>query len=172
MRRLSIRCQWLQPCATYCVVWNTQCTRVRSYSDLLRPSGIASTEGETVEDFAAKVGLQSLDDRGPADQDLLQIAVWTHNHTVVRSLLALRCPGSPWHRNAVGHFAFDLAVTSANVEALRAIIATGDIDDDHITVPNVLGATSLHIAAENGHLQLVKLLLDRRADVARFLIVV
>jgi len=135
------------------------------YSELLLPSVMRSTEGETIEQFAAKVGLESLNDRGEADQDLLQIAVRMHDLAAVRSLLALRCSGSPWHRNAVGNSAFDIAVFCANVESARAFLATGEIGDDHITVPNVLGGTTLQAAAENGHLELVQLLLDHRAEV-------
>jgi len=136
-----------------------------SYSELLQPSVMLSKEGETLEHFAAKVGLQSLHDRGDADMDALQIAVWMHNQAAVRNLLHLRCPGSPWHRNAVGNVAFDLAVISANLESAQAIMATGEIGKDSINVPNVLGATILQTAAENGHLELVQLLLDHRAEV-------
>ena len=134
------------------------------FSHLIHPSVMISKEGETIEQFAAKVGLQSLYDDGIGDSDALHIAVWMHNQSAVRTLLTLRC-NSLLHRNAVGNTAFDNAVICASLESARAILATGQIEEQHISVVNYLGGTTLQTAAENGHVQLIQLLLDHRADV-------
>jgi len=83
-----------------------------------------------------------------------------HNQNAVRTLLTLRC-NSLLHRNVIGNTAFDIAVMCANVESARAILATGE----HISVVDHLGGTTLQTAAENGHVELIQLLLDHLADV-------
>ena len=95
----------------------------------------------------------------------MHFAVWMHDQVAVRNLLAFRCSGSPWYRNALVSSAFDVAVTSGCVEAARAIFAAGEIGEDVISVPNGLGGTNLQAAAENGHQELVQMLLDLRAEV-------
>jgi len=152
-------------CYILCGLEHTVYAGAEKWSDLVHPSVMSPTEAETVEHFAHKVGLQGLHDTGVAGQDTLQFAVWMHDQAMVRKLLALRCPGSPWHRDKVGGSAFDLAFHCANAESARAIYATGEIGDADITVPNALGATTLQVAAENGNLELVQMLLDHQAEV-------
>merc|ERR1712012_872327 len=97
--------------------------------------------------------------------DALHLAVWMQDHAMVQKLLALRSPAAVWYKNKMQDNAFTLAVRSGSVDLARAILATGDIEDFHITVPNALGGTILQAAAENGQLELVELLLVLRADV-------
>ena len=134
------------------------------FSHSIHPSAMISKEGETIEHFAARVGLQSLWDSGFGDSDALHLAVWIHNQSAMRTLLTLRC-NSLLHRNVKGNTTFNNAVISANVESARAILATGEIEEEHISVVNHLGGTTLQSAAKNGHVELIQLLLDDRADV-------
>merc|ERR1712136_435422 len=93
------------------------------------------------------------------------IAVWMQDRAMVQKLLALRCPGAAWYGNKVQDNAFDLTVRSGSLDLARTFLATGDVGDDLITVPNALGGTILQAAAENGHLELVNMLLALHAEV-------
>ena len=97
------------------------------FSHLLHPSDMMAIEGETVEHFAARVGLSSVDDNASVfAHDALGIAVILQDCSMVQKLLALRCAGASWYRNSVQVNAFDIAVPSGNVDVVRTILATGD----------------------------------------------
>lgn len=152
-------------CYIACGLEHTIYAGAEGLKELLRKSPLMADESETVEAFAGRVGFGSLHARGGNDQDLLQVAVWMHHQSVVRKLLALRSPGEPWHRNVVNNNAFEIAVIAGSLDMTQSMLATGDIGEGLMTVPNVVGGTILQTAAENGHAELVHLLLERRAEV-------
>jgi len=138
-----------------------------AFQGKLPPTVVARGEDEdTPSNFAAQVGLQNTDGVDPgSQQDLLQVAVWCQHNVMVHKLLQLRLPGEAWHKNVLGADAFLLSCSCGNVEAARALCAREDFEADMLDVPNALGATSLHLSAETGHLEIVQLLLQRGAQV-------
>ena len=117
---------------------------------------MAVRESDTPERFAQRVGFESLDARASGGISLLQAAVFCHHNRTVRQLLSLPCTAELLCRNEVGSSVLDVACVAGNVEAVLAILETGEINEKILSVPNVLGANSLHTTAENGHVQLVE----------------
>lgn len=147
-------------CGIECVLYEG----ADAHSASLIPSVVARGELDTPESFAESVGFP-MDARESANQELLQIAIWCFHNTMVHRLLSLRSEGEKKPKTSVAAVAFEVACAANNVEAAHAILDCGDIGPSTINTPTLLGSTCLCVAAENGSLEVVELLLLLRADV-------
>jgi len=150
-----------------CGVEHTLYAGAASFAHVVHPSVAAGDESDKPEAFARRVGFKSAAADGPLGQDLLQVAVWCHHNSMVRQLLSRRDRegGEAFHRDHLGMNAFDAACVAGNVEAVDLFFGTGGIGEELLSVPVLRGGTILQAAAQNGHRQVVELLLERRADV-------
>ena len=135
------------------------------FAEFLPQSRVTRVKSGSPDNFAAMLGFETVNGTVGGGKDLLAVAVWSYHNEMVRKLLARRVPGEPWHRCDIGATALCVSAGSGNLEAALALFETGEIGDDIVNTPNILGAACLHHAAANGHMELVQLLLRHRAEV-------
>ncbi|CAE8679343.1 unnamed protein product [Polarella glacialis] len=118
-----------------------------------------------LEEFAQKwhvLGQQESTEHGLT---LLHIAAGTGNAPMVRKLLGRRFKGKPWSVTISGTTAFQGAIVVGSVATAKIFLETGDIDKEQINGYNKFGAAQIHVTAEYGKTEMMRLLLANNAEV-------
>ncbi|CAE8601120.1 unnamed protein product [Polarella glacialis] len=97
---------------------------------------------------------------------LLHIAAAAGNAPMVRELLERQCMGEKWLVSDIfGTTAFQVAVVSGSVAAVKLFLQTGEIDKEQTNGSNNFGAAPIHITSEYGKADILQLLLANDAEV-------